>query len=248
MHRSSDTAPEPVVTSEAMTVTVPLHGIGYRLAAGHRLMVQIASSYWPILWPAPEPVTLTLEHGDRLREVVLSPVHMGYHRALILATENSYRSIDCDDEQIGYLHLWSGTHDAFLTTLRDSVAESVAQSHAGFILDLRDGYGGAWWDYLDPFFPDRQSYFAATRLDGVSTERLLAEPAQNPEYYSGPLVVLINAGTRSGKESLAFQFAKTQRATLIGTTTAGAFTAGMGVFSDRPDADYLLYLSVAEMR
>jgi len=217
--------------------------------AGERIVLVNGRTFDSLLdWQGNGQVTLVLEHGDSPREVVLSPVHMGYHRALILATQNSYRSIDCDDEQIGYLHLWSGTDDAFLTTLRDSVAESVKRSHAGFILDLRDGYGGAWWDYLDPFFPDRKTYFEATRLDGVSTERLFAEPAQNPDYYSGPLVVLINAGTRSGKESLAFQFAKTQRATLIGTTTAGAFTAGMGVFSDRAGADYLLYLSVAELR
>ncbi len=63
MHRKSDTAPEPVVPGEEMAVTVPLHGIGYRLPKGHRLVVQIASAYWPILWPAPEPVTLTLRPG-----------------------------------------------------------------------------------------------------------------------------------------------------------------------------------------
>lgn len=62
-HRNSDTAPEPVVPGEEVCVTVPLHGIGYRLPKGHRLMVQIASAYWPILWPAPEPVTLTLRPG-----------------------------------------------------------------------------------------------------------------------------------------------------------------------------------------
>lgn len=64
MHRHSDTAPAPVVPGESMTVTVPLHGIGYQLARGHRLMVQIASTYWPVLWPAPAPVTLTLNPGE----------------------------------------------------------------------------------------------------------------------------------------------------------------------------------------
>ncbi|MEO1789860.1 MAG: CocE/NonD family hydrolase [Pseudomonadota bacterium] len=64
MHRSSDTAPEPVVAGEVMDVTVPLHAIAYRIAAGHRIMVQVASAYWPILWPAPRPVTLTLAPGQ----------------------------------------------------------------------------------------------------------------------------------------------------------------------------------------
>ena len=62
-HRNSDTEPEPVVPGEEMTVDVQMHGIGYRVAAGHRLVIQVASAYWPILWPAPEPVTLTLPPG-----------------------------------------------------------------------------------------------------------------------------------------------------------------------------------------
>ena len=64
MHRNSDTAPEPVVPGELMKVTVPLHGIGYRLATRHRLMVQLATTYWPILWPSPEPVSLTVPPGQ----------------------------------------------------------------------------------------------------------------------------------------------------------------------------------------
>ncbi|NNE78712.1 MAG: CocE/NonD family hydrolase [Silicimonas sp.] len=63
MHRNSDSDPEPVVPGEVMEITVPLHGIGHRLAVGHRLMVQVASAYWPILWPAPQPVTLTMTPG-----------------------------------------------------------------------------------------------------------------------------------------------------------------------------------------
>ena len=63
MHRHSDTDPEPVVPGEDMEITIPLHGTGYRLAAGHRLVVQIGSTYWPVLWPAPEPVTLTISPG-----------------------------------------------------------------------------------------------------------------------------------------------------------------------------------------
>ncbi|MCY4542604.1 MAG: CocE/NonD family hydrolase [Rhodobacteraceae bacterium] len=62
-HRNSDVAPEAIVPHEEMSVTVPMHGIGYRVAAGHRLQVQIASTYWPVLWPSPEPVTLGLASG-----------------------------------------------------------------------------------------------------------------------------------------------------------------------------------------
>ncbi len=63
MHRDSDIDPTPVTPGEEMQVTIPLHAIAYRLPAGHRLMVQIATTYWPILWPAPAPVTATLKAG-----------------------------------------------------------------------------------------------------------------------------------------------------------------------------------------
>ena len=62
-HRDSDTAPRPVTPGEEMEIDVPLHGIGYRVLPGHRLMVQLATAYWPVLWPAPAPMTLTVGPG-----------------------------------------------------------------------------------------------------------------------------------------------------------------------------------------
>ncbi|MDJ0631264.1 MAG: CocE/NonD family hydrolase [Rhodobacter sp.] len=81
-HRRSDTAPEPVVPGEEMQITVPLHGIGYRMAAGHHLVVQIASTYWPILWPAPEPVTLTMTPGTSSLSLPVRRSTPGTPRAL----------------------------------------------------------------------------------------------------------------------------------------------------------------------
>jgi carboxyl-terminal processing protease len=66
-------------------------------------------------------------------------------------------------------------------------------------------------------------------------------------HYDRPLVVLINEGTRSGKESLAYQFRQGDRATVVGTTTAGAFTAGRGLLTD-PAQPYFLFLASAEPR
>ena len=45
---------------QRFTVSLKLNALGHTLAAGHRWRVAVAPSYWPIVWPSPEPVTLSL--------------------------------------------------------------------------------------------------------------------------------------------------------------------------------------------
>lgn len=59
-HRRSHEEPEPVVPGTRTRVRVRLNDIGYRFPAGHRLRLQISTSYWPVAWPAPCPVRLTV--------------------------------------------------------------------------------------------------------------------------------------------------------------------------------------------
>ena len=63
--RERPTALQPGQTER---VTVALNSIGYRFAAGHRVRLSVAPSYWPWVWPAPHDATLTLALGEcRLR-------------------------------------------------------------------------------------------------------------------------------------------------------------------------------------
>ncbi len=64
--RESKTHPEPVVPGESVSVTISLNHVGYELPPGHRLRLGVSSSYWPIAWPAPRPVELTLLSSSRL--------------------------------------------------------------------------------------------------------------------------------------------------------------------------------------
>jgi hypothetical protein len=65
-HRSSFAEPVPVVPGEVMAVTVPLTATAVRVPAGQRLRVALAGAAFPVAWPAPAPVTLTVFH-DRAR-------------------------------------------------------------------------------------------------------------------------------------------------------------------------------------
>ena len=62
-HRESHEFPCHVTPGETMQVTLQLDDIAYAVKPGNRLRVAISSTYWPLVWPSPQPVTLTLEAG-----------------------------------------------------------------------------------------------------------------------------------------------------------------------------------------
>ena len=177
------------------------------------------------------------EFGTRL-----TPIYESLHQSYLSATISSVRKINRGGKTIGYVHFWSATIPGSDALLRKLVLQDLAAVDA-IILDLRDGFGGAFWEHLDPFFPNRQDFFHATWLDREGHENLIKPPQQsNEEYYAGPLVVLINEGVRSGKELMAYQFKKSSRATLVGTNTAGFVVGGRGLLLEQ-EYPYLLYLS-----
>jgi hypothetical protein len=56
--------PRPLTPAEPITITVQLKVIGYTLAAGHRWRVAVSPTFWPMVWPSPRPVMLTLFTGE----------------------------------------------------------------------------------------------------------------------------------------------------------------------------------------
>jgi hypothetical protein len=68
-HRRSHERPEPMPVGKRVTVRVPFNDIAYSFKAGHRVRVAISTTYWPMVWPAPEPVTLRLTTGASVLEL-----------------------------------------------------------------------------------------------------------------------------------------------------------------------------------
>jgi hypothetical protein len=62
-HRDNHANPTPLVPGHRYHVTLRLNSIGQQLPAGHRWRVALSTDYWPMAWPSPEPVTLTLYTG-----------------------------------------------------------------------------------------------------------------------------------------------------------------------------------------
>ncbi|MFW6009939.1 MAG: CocE/NonD family hydrolase C-terminal non-catalytic domain-containing protein, partial [Actinomycetota bacterium] len=73
-HRGSHEQPEPLVPGERYHVQVRLNEVAHHFAPGHRLRLQISTSYWPVAWPSPTPVRLTVAPAQsRLRLPVREP-------------------------------------------------------------------------------------------------------------------------------------------------------------------------------
>jgi putative CocE/NonD family hydrolase len=62
-HRDSHQQPTPLEPGQRYQVTVRLKHIAQRFPAGHSLRVSISTVYWPLAWPSPEPVKLTIDPG-----------------------------------------------------------------------------------------------------------------------------------------------------------------------------------------
>ncbi|GKW49512.1 peptidase S15 [Halomonas sp. NCCP-2165] len=66
--RDHETVARPV-PGEPMDIELELDMIGYRLPAGHRLRVAVASANFPLLWPTPKRAALTLVPGMQRLEL-----------------------------------------------------------------------------------------------------------------------------------------------------------------------------------
>lgn len=62
-HRHGHGDPQSMEPGERATVRLRLNAVAYRFSKGCRLRLAISTGYWPLGWPSPELVTLTLSTG-----------------------------------------------------------------------------------------------------------------------------------------------------------------------------------------
>jgi hypothetical protein len=65
--------PVKLVPGKRYTVRVPLSDAAYSFVKGHRIRVAVSTTYWPLIWPSPEAVTLTLHAGKSSVELPVRP-------------------------------------------------------------------------------------------------------------------------------------------------------------------------------
>lgn len=62
-HREGHEHPAPLEPGRRYRLRLQLDDVGYAFPPGHRLRVAISTAYWPMIWPSPQPVTLTVFAG-----------------------------------------------------------------------------------------------------------------------------------------------------------------------------------------
>jgi len=73
-HRESHEHPEALEPGRRYRVTVQLNDIAHAFAAGNRIRLAVSTTYWPLVWPSPEPVSLKIFTGaSRLELPVRAP-------------------------------------------------------------------------------------------------------------------------------------------------------------------------------
>lgn len=144
------------------------------------------------------------------------------------ASRESAEVVLQEGRKIGVMRVWMLINDDFRNALSGFVYGQARDTDA-FVLDLRDGFGGRPEGFADPFFRPE------VKLDWT----ILGSTNRQLFGYQRPLVVLVNEGSRSAKEVLAYILKTSGRATLVGTRTGGNV---LGT-SPRPVGDWA-YLEV----
>ncbi|MCP4045651.1 MAG: hypothetical protein GY732_06630, partial [Gammaproteobacteria bacterium] len=62
-HRNSHELPEIIEPGKRYRVRVQLNDIAHTFAPGSRLRLAVSTAFWPIVWPSPKPVTLSVFTG-----------------------------------------------------------------------------------------------------------------------------------------------------------------------------------------
>lgn len=148
----------------------------------------------------------------------------------------SLKTIEHQGHRFAYVRLWwlRGVE------MKDALEFGINQANEteGIIIDLRDGYGGDMgYEFIAPFLQYGLGKVTVESTDRKRTFKSIAG-------CDKPVVVLINGGSRSGKEVLAYLFKKTGRGLLVGERTAGYVIGGR---KREISSDSFLYYGVSGM-
>ena len=162
------------------------------------------------------PLEIRRASGAAPIAISVSPEDLHPNAMFLRGLNASARVIVTDKAKIGYVHVWSYASHRMQSALEDLMSDGPLKDADALVWDLRGGWGGAQPQYLDLFNP-RAPTMKVTGRNG--------ETGFVDIKWRKPVAALINQGTRSGKEVLAFGFKEYGLGELVGHRTEGAVLA-----------------------
>ena len=189
------------------------------LRAGDEIVAADGTAFEPVgsfRGKVGQSVVLEVHRGASVMQISVVPVDLEPTKMFLRGLESSARIIEANGRRIGYVHVWCYAGSIYQRALEFLLSQGALKDADALIWDLRDGWGGAQPEYLD-LFNARAPTMQVTDQSGTSE-------FVNVKWRK-PVAMLINGGTRSGKEVLAYGFKKYRLGELIGTRTEGAVLA-----------------------
>ena len=165
------------------------------------------------------PVSLQVRRAPGAAPIAISvtPADLHPEEMFLRGLRASARVIVAGDKtRIGYVRVWSYASRRYQSALEELIGEGSLKDADALIWDLRGGWGGAQPQYLDLFNP---------RAPTMQVKDRNGETGLVDVKWRKPVAMLINQGTRSGKEVLAYGFKEYRLGELIGQRTEGAVLA-----------------------
>ncbi|NJP11090.1 MAG: S41 family peptidase [Leptolyngbyaceae cyanobacterium RU_5_1] len=169
------------------------------------------------------------------QDVTVTPKTLDPLTMFLDAQKASTQVIQQGGKKIGYVHVWSYAGDQYQEQLEQDLLYDRLREADGLVLDLRDGWGGAPLTALNIYTARGPSLTSVPR-----NGRRYVIRAQ----WNKPVVMLVNEGSRSAKEILAYGFQKYDIGSVVGTKTPGAVVAGRAFLMQDGN---LLYVAVADV-
>lgn len=167
---------------------------------------------------AEQPLTLLVQRSvNEQKELQVTPKQYDAVNMFVDAQAASIQIIEREGRKIGYMHVWSYAGDQYQELLEDELLYGRLKDTDAFILDLREGWGGTPINVLN-LYQDQCPSLTNIQRDGTRTIY--------DSCWKKPVVMLVNEGSRSAKEILAYGFQRYKIGQVVGSKTAGAVVAG----------------------
>lgn len=187
---------------------------------------------------ADQPIHLVVQSSpepDSQQTITVTPKVFDGMMMFVDAMADSVQVIEEANKKIGYIHVWSYAGDQYQQQLEGELIYGRLKDADALVLDLRDGWGGSPLTALNLY-----------TARGPSVTNIGRDGARSTFYgqWKKPVVMLVNEGSRSAKEILAYGFQRYEIGPVVGSNTPGAVIAGSPFVM--PDGS-LLYVAVNDV-